>query len=629
MTVIGTVGHIDHGKTALLSALTGVDADRLPEERRRGMTIDIGYAYMKSMDGTSIDFVDLPGHHDLTGNLLVGVGEIDAAMLVIAGDEGPQEQTFEHLDILAGFGVSRGIAVVTKLDLLDGGEREDALATAAQLVDASALRGSPVLVVSARTGEGMDELRSALEELQRRVRQAGAPGGASARLAIDRVFRSTGHGLIVTGTLRGAGIAMGDQVRIEPGGGTARVRQIQVHGHPASSVEAGGRVALNLASTDRVHARRGSVVIRGSTTAASSRLIVAARLLAPRNRAAERQVLVHVGTDRVTATLRWLRDPPDPDPSRETPGLALLTMSDPVASALMDPLVIRVPSPSQLYAGGFVIDPMPPDIGTRTMRGRLTEAIPAAGDASDLLAFLLGYRRAMSVDEFVAVASGAGIIDALGTAPAARFGPLLVHGDAESKLRQAALDLDANATLESVRGRVARMLRRYGGLAPDVVRRGAVSLVEMLFEEGRLDSVGDLVFDAMTNEAESSRLRQAEAVLLDSLTSTHPPRLSEAATAAGLPMAAVKGLVSSGRVVRLAPDLGYASQTYAHLVRRAVEMARSGELSAGAFRDAVGTSRRNAVVLLDSMSTAGFIRREGSGHVLGPRAVDLSPDTST
>src|SRR5580765_7070901 len=203
--VIGTAGHIDHGKTSLLRGLTGIDADRLPEEQRRGMTIDVGYAHLRLADGTELDFVDVPGHDRLVDNKLVGAGEIDAALLVVAADDGPRAQTLEHLALLDALAIRHGVAVVTKADVAGADRTAEVVAVTRRLLDGTSLAGSPVLAVSATDGTGVDALRGALMELRDGVARARAermaPGGS--RLAIDRVFAVKGRGVVVTGTLRG------------------------------------------------------------------------------------------------------------------------------------------------------------------------------------------------------------------------------------------------------------------------------------------------------------------------------------------------------------------------------------------------------------------------------------------
>ena len=214
--VVGTAGHIDHGKTTLLRALTGIDADRLPEERRRGMTIDVGYAHLALDDGRVIDFVDVPGHDRLIGNMLVGAGEIDAALLVVAADDGPNAQTLEHLELLDALGIGDGLAVVTKADLAPDAARRDELRSRVEaLLARTTLAGVPVLLASAQTGEGIDEVRECARRARRSMRRRDGP--ARARLAIDRVFAVRGRGTVVTGSLRGGPIAPGDTLRLVPG----------------------------------------------------------------------------------------------------------------------------------------------------------------------------------------------------------------------------------------------------------------------------------------------------------------------------------------------------------------------------------------------------------------------------
>jgi selenocysteine-specific elongation factor len=216
--VIGTAGHIDHGKTTLLRALTGIDADRLPEEQRRGMTIDVGYAHLTLPDGTEIDFVDVPGHDRLVGNMLVGAGEIDAAMLVVAADDGPRAQTMEHLALLDALGIADGVAVVTKVDVAGPERTTEVVAAVERLLSGTTLSGSPVLAVSSIGGDGVEALRAALVTLRDSVLgaapEAVLPGS---RLAIDRVFSVKGRGAVVTGTLRGRPLARGGTLRLVPG----------------------------------------------------------------------------------------------------------------------------------------------------------------------------------------------------------------------------------------------------------------------------------------------------------------------------------------------------------------------------------------------------------------------------
>ena len=312
--VIGTAGHIDHGKTSLLRALTGIDADRLPEERRRGMTIDVGYAHLDLGDGSELDFVDVPGHDRLVGNMLVGAGEVDAALLVVAADDGPRAQTIEHLGLLDAFGIRDGVVAITKIDLVEPERVAEVAAAVERLVGRTTLAGSQIVPVSAIRGDGIDELRTALLVLRDRAAAvvANRPAAGS-RLAIDRAFAVKGRGVVVTGSLRGARLNRGATLRLEPAGGTVRVRELQVHGGTVEAVEGGGRVALNLAGVELDAIERGDVVTDDPTIRPTDRLLA---ILRPPARLDERGaeprwppppgavLRLHLGTAALDATPR-------------------------------------------------------------------------------------------------------------------------------------------------------------------------------------------------------------------------------------------------------------------------------------------------------------------------------------
>ena len=247
--VIGTAGHIDHGKTTLLRALTGIDADRLPEERRRGMTIEVGYAHLAFGDGAVADFVDVPGHEKLVGNMLVGAGEIDAVLLVVAADDGPRAQTIEHLGLLDALGLTDAVVAQTKVDVV--ADDPDRLAERSRairvLVDRTSIVGSPIIAVSGVTGEGLDELRSELRSVVDRVAtRTATERGHPARIAVDRVFTVKGRGTVVTGSLRGGPLSVGDSLDVRPGQGRLRIRELQVHNGRVERLDGGGRVAMNV-----------------------------------------------------------------------------------------------------------------------------------------------------------------------------------------------------------------------------------------------------------------------------------------------------------------------------------------------------------------------------------------------
>src|SRR5262245_10899944 len=348
--VVGTAGHIDHGKTTLLRALTGIDADRLPEEQRRGMTIDVGYAHLALDDGTQIDFVDVPGHDRLIGNMLVGAGEIDAAMLVVAADAGPRAQTFEHLELLDALGINVGLAVVTKADTAGADRAAEVVADVEGLLARTTLRGSRVVIASGATGEGLDLVRGVLAGVRDAV-LAGGPGSEGPRLAIDRSFSVRGRGTVVTGSLRGGPIDLETRLRLVPGSNHVRVRGLQVHGHDVTRAD-GGRTAINIAGAEPSVVARGVVLTTDRAVIASDRILVALRPAGsiPKDGA---RVHVHLGTARIEGTVgRSGRDDaalPDGEIA------AILRLASPIAVAPADRFVVRRPSPAQTLAGGRVL----------------------------------------------------------------------------------------------------------------------------------------------------------------------------------------------------------------------------------------------------------------------------------
>src|SRR5206468_540879 len=299
--VVGTAGHIDHGKTSLVKALTGTDTDRLPEEKARGITIDLGFAFLEEPDGLTIEIVDVPGHERFVKNMLAGVGGIDLALLVIAADEGVMPQTREHLAICQLLRIKSGMVALTKTDLAEADWIELVKDDVTRLLDGTFLAGCPIVPVSVKTGQGLPELRQTLARLAAGV--SGRATDQTARLPIDRVFTIKGFGTVVTGTLMAGRLAVDDRVEIFPRGIQAKVRGLQVHGHAVSSAQAGQRTAVNLQGVERSAIERGDVLapVAGLVTT----LLVDATLElladAPRPLKARDRVRFHVGTQEVMA----------------------------------------------------------------------------------------------------------------------------------------------------------------------------------------------------------------------------------------------------------------------------------------------------------------------------------------
>jgi len=330
---VGTAGHIDHGKTTLVEALTGRNTDRLPQEHERGISIDLGYAPLELPDGTQLSVVDVPGHERFVRTMVAGATGIDLFLLVIDANEGARPQTHEHLAILRLLGIERGVVALTKRDLVDDETLELARAEAEELVP-----GAPVVAVSARSGAGLDDLRAAIAAVAEERSRVDAP----TRLYVDRVFTLRGIGTVATGTLWSGSVGEGDELRAEPGGRAVRVRSVQVHDRPAARAEAGQRVAVALPGIERSELRRGDALVAPAAYPSSYRLDVELDELAE----IPGRVQVHHGTASVLARV-----------VRVGARFAQLRLAAPVVAARGDHVVLRAET---TVGGGRVIDPAPP-----------------------------------------------------------------------------------------------------------------------------------------------------------------------------------------------------------------------------------------------------------------------------
>jgi len=610
--VIGTAGHIDHGKTTLLRALTGIDADRLPEERRRGMTIDVGYAHLSLPDGTELDFVDVPGHDRLVGNMLVGAGEIDAAMLVVAADDGPRAQTIEHLALLDALGIGHGLAVVTKADVAGPERTAEVVAAVARLLDGTTLAGSPVLAVSSVDGVGIEALRAALVGLRDQFVEASAnaadrPSGS--RLAIDRVFSVKGRGVVVTGTLRGKPLARGTTLRLVPGDRSVRVREIQVHG-AGVQVAQPGRTALNIAGAGIADLHRGAVLTDDPAVVSNDRILV--RLSA--NLPDRVRLRVHLGTAATDASIgRSGRDAlelPDGAPA------AIVRLATPLAVAPGDRLVLRGISGADRIVGALVLDVAPPRGISRRRQtaervGRLAEAL-LADDAEAYADARLDLH---------------GVLEPIGGAAApVRIAPDIVESVDET-IRIAVADVAGGiAPLTDVRATTARAIRRQATIGRSAAMDAASALVDRLVADGRLTRVGAGVTTPGSQVAAEPDpvLTAAMDRLVAALSVAAPPPLTEAARAAACPDAAIRELARTGRIIVLEQDLAYATATYDEITTTAVSLAATAPLTPATLRDATGTSRKYVMAILEDLDRRAILRRTPAGHVPGPRAARAS-----
>ena len=357
--VIGTAGHIDHGKTALIRALTGVDADRLPEEKRRGITIDLGFASLalQAADGSPIHlgFIDVPGHARFVRNMLAGAGGIDAVLLVISAEEGVKPQTEEHLAICSLLGIERGLAVLTKIDAVACSRLEDTCSSVKRSLSGTFLGSAPLLRVSAYTGEGLDALRAELAALAASIPRRNAD--SLPRLPLDRTFVMPGFGTVVTGTLVSGSLHAGQELEIEPGGRAVRARGIQVHGSAADCAESPTRVAINLSRIESSEIKRGDTLIQPSTMVAVNTIDVEIELLKNAPILKHRSTLhFHAFTSECMAAVS-LYEERSLEPGHS--GLARLRLDKPIVLLPQDRFVLRHGSPLMTVGGGRVLDAHP------------------------------------------------------------------------------------------------------------------------------------------------------------------------------------------------------------------------------------------------------------------------------
>ena len=354
--IIGTAGHVDHGKTLLIKALTGIDTDRLQEEKKRGITIELGFAHLDWEDGTQAGIVDVPGHEKFIKNMLAGAGGIDLAMLIVAADDGFMPQTLEHLDILTLLGIKDGCVVITKSDVVDPEWLEMMKEEIVGRVEGTFLEGKPVHCVSAYTGQGIEGLRKELHDMVQRasVKNLRVPF----RLPVDRVFSVDGFGTVVTGTLIEGSMREGDLAELIPGGAATRIRNLQVHGKDVETAYAGQRVAVNLAGLKKTDIKRGDAVAKPNSVRTSRMLDVRLQNLKGSRRVIQNDTQVHLyHTSQVQLAKVVLLDRDALNPGESC--YAQLRLSEPIATKSGDRFVIRFYSPLETIGGGVILDDAP------------------------------------------------------------------------------------------------------------------------------------------------------------------------------------------------------------------------------------------------------------------------------
>ena len=637
--IVGLAGHVDHGKTALVKALTGVEGDRLKEEKARGVTIDLGFAFMATAAGGEIGFVDVPGHERFVHTMLAGASGIDAALLTVAADDGIMPQTREHLAILDLLGVERSVVAITKSDLASPGRLAEVEREARAVIASTTLAGAEVIAVSALTGQGVEALRAHLEAAAACSRDREE--GSRFRLPVDRVFTLPGVGVVATGSVRAGSVRVGDHVRISPSGIVARVRSLHAQSRASDRAEAGDRCALGLAgpdvAKDSIH--RGDVALDPALHAPTDRIDALMRVMAsePRPIGQWFPVRLHHGSAEVGARIALLGE------GAILPGAEAevqLVLDRPIAAGAQDRFVVRDVSATRTIGGGRFLDLRPPARKRRTPERRAQRSALAIPDPADAFAALLGAPPFAA--DLAVFARDRGLTDERAEAVAAAHGLVVLAAD-DSRM---ALLPETWRTLET------DALDRIGAHHadnPDLQGIGREQLRMALqprlpkpsFDAAlqKLARAGALVLDGAFLRLPSHEVRLApsdeaawEAIspMLGGAERFRPPRVRDIAHATGRAEASVRALLKRasrmGWADEVAHDHFFLRSAVREMTRIVADLSAAvadGAFTAAQFRDRVENGRKVAIQILDFFDRHGVTLRRGDLRRVNRHRSDL------
>lgn len=625
--IIATAGHVDHGKTSLVKALTAVDTDRLPEEKRRGLTIEPGFAYWRLPNGPVVGFVDVPGHERFIHNMLGGVYGIDFALLVIAADDGPMPQTLEHLAILDLLGVRRGAVALTKIDRVPGSRVDEVASQARTLLAGSGLAGLPIFPCSAVSGAGMGDIGRHLEQQARALPQRSVDGHF--RLAIDRCFNLAGVGLIVTGTIVSGRVAVGDTVRLLQSGSEARVRSLHAQDTAVPASHAGQRCALNLAGPELHRARiaRGDWIVAGVVPPATQRIDARLRVLrgpAP-SLAHWSAVHVHLGTTHVTGRVAVLDG--SAIAAGET-GRVQLVLDQPIGAVRGDRFIVRDAAARATLGGGAVIDVFPPTRGrARPARLAFLAAMEIDDHAAALDALLALSPAGLALDQFAAnrnllLEHAASLYQRTPIKQLPNhLGFALPHwAHWRSEVIEALADWHRRAP-DTVGPSADRVLAGREG--PRLPREAVLALVAELAREGQvvreITGVRLPTHRPQVRPADATLWQRIEPLLAQG--GLRPPSVAQLAGLLGDETphleAALSRLAHHGLLVRVSKNRFFPLAAVARLTELLEEEANArGEVSAAGLRDRSQIGRNLTIEVLEYFDRVGLTRRNGDARVL-------------
>ena len=637
--IIGTAGHIDHGKTSLVRALTGVDTDRLKEEKARGISIDLGFAYLPTADGSVLGFVDVPGHEKFVHNMLAGATGIDFVLLVIAADDGVMQQTREHLAIVDLLGIERGLVALTKIDLVSPSRRAEVANEITQVLDATSLAGTGIVPVSTVTGEGIDDLRQKIADAAQSVQVRNGRGRF--RLAVDRSFTLAGTGTVVTGTVLSGAVSVDDQVIVTPSGLKARVRSIHAQNRPAGSGQAGDRCALNLAGDGIAKdvVARGDMISDPVLHAPSDRIDATLKLLSTETRPVSQwmPVRLHHGATETGARVVLLGDGPIP-PGRE--GLVQLVLDQPTAAAAGDRFILRDTTAQRTIGGGKFLDLRAPARKRRTPErlAQLTahalaepmEAFSALLDQPPFFVDLSGFAR----DRALSAEDAAGLLELCDALKLHTANAVLAMSATQwltlKRVLLGTLDKFHNEHpdlpgigLEPLRMQLQRRLPTPGFLSflQSIAKSGDIALdgawVRLSKHSVRLTDTDERLWAKM-------------APLLGGQERFRPPRVRDIAGLLGAREGDVRRLLKllgrTGKVDEVAQDHFFARSTVAEMVEIMIDVsskAADGQFSAAQFRDRLDNGRKVAIQVLEFFDRHGVTLRRGDVRRINKHRIDL------
>lgn len=626
--IIGTAGHVDHGKTALIKALTGIDTDRLQEEKKRGITIELGFAHLDWPDGTQAGIVDVPGHEKFIRNMLAGAGGIDLAMLVVAADEGFMPQTIEHMNILTLLGIKDGLTVITKADMVDPEWLEMMQEEIGDRVKGTFLEGKPVYTVSAYTGQGIPELKAKLYEL---VQKAGEKSARIPfRLPIDRVFSVDGFGTVVTGTLIEGCVQEGEPAELVPSGAATRIRNLQVHGKSVQTAYAGQRVAVNLGGLKKSDVMRGDTVAKPGTVSVTRMLDVKLTNLADSKRIISNDMQVHLYHGAAVQLCKVVlldRDELLPGDSC----YAQLRMTENLACKHGDRFVIRFYSPLETIGGGVILDDMPrkhkrnvPAVlealkiresgsqGDRALQV-LREFNLALPDKKKLAAKLQETEEALD-EELSALLSSGQVVEPLPGRYIASTALDAVAASCKTLLSgyHKQNPLHAGMKTAELRQKIFKSMEQTAadGILNELCREGLIR------KEADRYALGDfsIHYTKRQTAIKAKLLDIYEKAGIEPGTVEEISALFPANERADLKQV-MDSVLSSGELIMLSPQLCYSPAAYQKALEAAkAHFAENETITLAQLRDALGTSRKFALAILEYFDKNYYTRKEGDAR---------------